>query len=411
MFSPLRRWAGLLAAGGVAALGYAVARREPTPVPTAGKVAEVEVARALEAPLQRGGIPGEIEVLVDGLPQAARVTYTLDPFLQGYMERQMRLFGPDHGAFVALDAVTGRVLVLVSRSRKPSVVGNLALRSSFPVASLFKIITAAAVLDRDRADSESEIAFNGSDHTLYRRNVEQTRLTRWTRRMSLREAFARSVNTVFAKVGIFMLSPEDLAEYAGRFGFNRAISAGIPMEEGTVSIDGDRWRMAELASGFNRVALMSPLQGAVIAGTVSNDGVMMQPYLVDRLDSASGESLYDALPREASRAVTPRAAAELREMMRETVLRGTSRRSFRDLLVSRRARGWVFGGKTGSLSGEDPKGKCDWFVGFAHEPHGQGWTGRRVAVAALTVNEKNWRVKSSYLARLFFERMLIQTGE
>jgi beta-lactamase class D len=55
------------------------------------------------------------------------------------------------------------------------------------------------------------------------------------------------------------------------------------------------------------------------------------------------------------------------------------------------------GGKTGSLTGLDPEGKYDWFVGFAS--HGD----QRIAVAALTIHRKLWRVKSSYLARKAIE--------
>jgi beta-lactamase class D len=55
------------------------------------------------------------------------------------------------------------------------------------------------------------------------------------------------------------------------------------------------------------------------------------------------------------------------------------------------------GGKTGSLRGLSPKGKCDWFVGYVRGEKS------RIAVAALTVNEDKWRVKASYLARMFIE--------
>ncbi|MEK7357458.1 MAG: penicillin-binding protein, partial [Bdellovibrionota bacterium] len=55
-----------------------------------------------------------------------------------------------------------------------------------------------------------------------------------------------------------------------------------------------------------------------------------------------------------------------------------------------------------SLTGTNPQGKCDWFVGYAR------FGNQRIAVAALTVNEKKWRVKSSTLAKLFFDRYLKQ---
>jgi hypothetical protein len=56
------------------------------------------------------------------------------------------------------------------------------------------------------------------------------------------------------------------------------------------------------------------------------------------------------------------------------------------------------GGKTGSLTGLEPRGKYDWFVGYAQ--HG----GQKIAISALTIHGKLWRVKSSYLARRAIEQ-------
>jgi beta-lactamase class D len=56
------------------------------------------------------------------------------------------------------------------------------------------------------------------------------------------------------------------------------------------------------------------------------------------------------------------------------------------------------GGKTGSLTGTNPPGKVDWFVGYAEAGN------QRIAICALTINEKNWRVKSSYMARVAIEQ-------
>ena len=57
------------------------------------------------------------------------------------------------------------------------------------------------------------------------------------------------------------------------------------------------------------------------------------------------------------------------------------------------------GGKSGSITGVYPKGKCDWFVGYARDGL------RKVAFSALTINEKNWRVKSSYIVRRSIEEL------
>jgi cell division protein FtsI/penicillin-binding protein 2 len=92
----------------------------------------------------------------------------------------------------------------------------------------------------------------------------------------------------------------------------------------------------------------------------------------------------------------PATASEIRSLMKETVLHGTSRGSFRGFF-RKDFMDFDVGGKTGSLTGFDPKGKYDWFVGYAHS------SGRKIAVAALTIHEKQWRVKSSYLARRAIE--------
>jgi len=124
----------------------------------------------------------------------------------------------------------------------------------------------------------------------------------------------------------------------------------------------------------------------------------MHPFLVSALRSKQdpAEVFYQATPQQAAVSLEPRSAAELRVLMRETVRSGTSRRSFRNWTRTASFDGIEVGGKTGSLTGGEPLGKCDWFVGYIR------YQDRRIAVAALTVNEEKWRVKSSYLASSFF---------
>jgi len=55
------------------------------------------------------------------------------------------------------------------------------------------------------------------------------------------------------------------------------------------------------------------------------------------------------------------------------------------------------GGKTGSLTGENPPGRYDWFIGYAQKD------GRKIAFAAMCINEEFWYVKSAYVARKAIE--------
>ncbi len=336
---------------------------------------------------------------VDVGSQHAVVQYSFDPELQAAMEKLFRSYSPDYGAFVVMDVVTGRVLAMVSYSRGNHANENLALKATFPTASVFKVVTAAAAIADKNFSPDTLVSFNGRNHTLYRGNVLKTRITRWTHVITLKEAFAKSINTVFAKIGAFTVGPEELRRFANRFEFDRPIDSDMPIEEGHAKIPqdpDDAWGLAEAASGYTQNNTMSPMQGALIASAVANDGVMMEPYVIQSVYSADGTPLYSAEPAVESMAVDGTTAAEIRSLMRETVLRGTSRHSFRGFFRGPYSVLNV-GGKTGSLTGMDPPGKYDWFVGFA-----EGGT-HRIAVAALTIHKKYWRVKSSYLARKAIE--------
>lgn len=359
------------------------------------------LANQIGASIRNNEYPSNYQFNVAGSTQSTKVQYTIHEPSQAMMKKILGQYKPDYGAFVAMDAKTGRILAMVSHSAARADGDNLALKASFPAASIFKVVTASAALDLDKANPETVVPFNGALHTLYKRNLESTEQNRWTRKMTMREAFARSVNVFFAKLGLFYVGPQNLHMYAERFLFNHPIHADIPVQTGYArfSLD-DPFSVASAASGFTRETTMSPIQGALIAAAVANDGVMMEPYIIDALQADDGRVVYQGEQKQASVVFEPRVAEGLRELFYETVRAGTSRKSFRQI-VRRSSYGDVeFGGKTGSLTGKDPAGKCDWFVGYAR------YHDQRIAVAALTVNERKWKVKSSMLANLFFQNYL-----
>lgn len=354
----------------------------------------------LGAAVSTNNYPETYDFSFNGEAKHGNIAYTLDEAAQRHMEKLLDQYAPDYGAFVAIDAKTGRILSMVSRSRHPDV-GNLALRATFPAASIFKIVTASAAIDTNKAAPNTIVPYNGANHTLYKKNVSDTRVNRWSQKITMREAFARSVNTFFGKLGLFYVGPENLMLYAERYFFNHQIPSDVPVQMGLSKFDAaDPWSVVTAASGFTRETTMSPLQGALIAATVANDGVMMEPFLVDSLTDDNGDEFYTGIPRQASVVVEPRTADELRELFQQTVLSGTSRKAFRQTIRRTAFDDVEFGGKTGSLTGTNPMGKCDWFVGYAR--YGE----TRIAVAGLTVNEKKWKVKSSTLANLFFTEYL-----
>jgi cell division protein FtsI/penicillin-binding protein 2 len=102
----------------------------------------------------------------------------------------------------------------------------------------------------------------------------------------------------------------------------------------------------------------------------------------------------------------PETAPVMRELMEETIFKGTSRKNFKKLLKDKKFRVLEMGGKTGSMTGTNPRGKTDWFVGYAYLDN------QKLAIAAITVNKEKWRVKSTYLAqslvKVYFKPYLSQ---
>lgn len=327
------------------------------------------------------------------------IEYTLDNRMQNEADNLFKRYKPDYGAVVLMDATTGKILALSSYQKDNPKAPNLAVRASYPAASLFKIITASAAVEKAGITPYHTITFNGGNYTLYKKNVMSDKVNRWSRKITLKEAFARSINTAFGRLSLETLEPSDILDFANRFMFNQDIPADFDVEKGFASVPSEKnFELTEVASGYNKQNRISPIQGAMIAASVVNDGKMLIPYIIDKLKDAKGDVVYKGEPLEKGFVMTPESAAQIRQMMEQTVLGGTSRKSFRQLIKDRRFKEIEMGGKTGHLTGDNPKGRVDWFIGYANDDES-----KRLAVAAITVNKKYWTVKSSYIGQFMFK--------
>lgn len=366
----------------------------------ANKITKQKVSDQLSKYLDANLFPATLSWPMSDEPdQKLQVEYTIRPALQNYMMDLLSQYRPDYASVVAADATTGEIITMANYSRHAN--KNWALVATYPSASIFKVVTATAALDLKKMNPNTVLPFNGASHTLYKRNVQETKENRWTRYMTLKEAFAISANTFFGKLGLYHLGAGPLLEYAERFQFNRPMLLDMPLEMAKANIStAESWHLVEAASGFTRENQMSPIHGVMIASSVAFDGLMMEPHLVRSMKNELGEVQYQAEPNMLSVTMRPETAEELRMLMHETVFGGTSRKAFRKLLRSPKYGEVEFGGKTGSLMGQNPKGKTDWFVGYAR------FKDQKIAISVVTVHGELWRVKSSQLAVNFFERYL-----
>jgi len=315
---------------------------------------------------------------------AGEAVLTLDARLQKRLERTLTDYDVPYGATVLLDPRTGRVLAMAEHSRSEPRATNLSLRARSPAASIFKIVTAAALLEQGYSPEEP-VCYHGGNHRLAPRMLKDD-----TRRdnacLPLSAAFGHSANVVFAKLADRGLTPEVLRATADRFLFNSTIPFPSPVETSRAEIPEDRFGLANAAAGFGDVRL-SALHAAMLGAVVANHGVLVPPWVVELVQ---GNEPAPAL-LEPMRIVDERVADALGGMMRATVTGGTAQRAFSR--PPRELRGVSVAGKTGSLNEQKPFRDHTWFVGYAPAEDPQ------VVVATVVVNGPLWRVRAPWVAR------------
>ncbi|GAA4537611.1 D,D-transpeptidase PbpA [Mycobacterium paraffinicum] len=276
-------------------------------------------------------------------PRGGNVDTTIRPRVQqaGWDAMQQGCGGrPCKGAVVALEPSTGKILAMVSSpsydpnllaSHDPQVqaqawqrlrddpdnpLTNRAISETYPPGSTFKVITTAAALQAGATDAEqltaaSSIVLPDSTATLENYGGQPCGNEPT---LSLKQAFALSCNTAFVQLGMHTGS-DALRSMARSFGLDTTPSV-IPLQvaESTVGIIPDAAALGMTSIGQKDVAL-TPLENAQIAATIANDGVTMQPYLIDSLKGPDLANISTTVPYQQHRAVSPQVAAKLTELM------------------------------------------------------------------------------------------------
>jgi penicillin-binding protein A len=321
------------------------------------------------------------------------ITSSLDLALQDYILRLLQRSKTLQAAVVVLRPDDGRILAMVNYDKEGNG-QNLCIKADFPAASIFKIVSAAAALESAGYTPDQPVFFQGRRHTLYKQQLKQTK-NKYTNKTSFRKAFASSVNSVFGKLGIFDLGQDLMSEYAGRFLFNRVIPFDFPVAMSTIQIPDDEYGLAEIASGFNRKTLISPLHAALLASVVANNGILMAPWLVEKILSESGEILYHRKAAQLTSPISWKTAEDMKVLMKDTVVYGTCRKSFRPLRRKKAFKGVDFGAKTGTINDKEDRFKYDWLTGYILPQNGI----KAISIAVLAVHGEKLGLRSSELGR------------
>lgn len=276
-------------------------------------------------------------------PRGGTVETTLRPRVQqaAWDAMQRGCTGGCRGAVVALEPTTGKVLTMVSapsydpnelsshdsaqqgqawqrlRDDPASPLTNRAISETYPPGSTFKVITTAAALQAGVGENEqltNAARIGLPDSTVTLENFAGHTCDGGEPTVSLRTAFARSCNTAFVQLGI-RTGAKALRTTAQGFGFDLTPEP-IPLQvaESTIGRIPDNAALGMTSIGQKDVAV-TPLKNAVVAATIANGGVTMQPYLVDGLEGPDLAGIATTQPHELRRAVSPQVAAKLTELM------------------------------------------------------------------------------------------------
>jgi cell division protein FtsI/penicillin-binding protein 2 len=316
---------------------------------------------------------------------------TLDPVVQRAAKAQMQRYRIPEGGVVMLDVKTGRVLAYASYVNEGEKF-DVNVRAGAPAASIFKVVTGAALVEQAGLSSETEQCYHGGKSRIEPDELEDDpRRDKWCATLGI--AMGRSLNVVFGKLAKKHLTPEDLTQAGGAFGFGSPVPFAVPNQPTQISIPQDPLEFARTSAGFWNTTL-SPLAAASLAQTFANGGVTLEPRIVRNV-SKGKEVLWtdDGPPRVVRRAIKPETAAEVSRMMLQTVSNGSAYKSFHDEQGKSFLPGVEVAGKTGTLTDHKNNRHYTWFVGFAPAEAPE------VAFSTLVVNTPTWQIKAPQLAR------------
>jgi penicillin-binding protein A len=294
------------------------------------------------------------------------------------------------GAVVMTEVKTGKVLAWASVV-EDGPARDVAAEATAPSASVFKIVTATALVESGLGPNTRQ-CYSGGEHALRAIDiVDDKKRDKWCATMT--QAMGRSLNAVFARLASKNLDRDKLGGVASRYGYNQELPFDVKVAQSSLTFPEDDLGFARTAAGFWN-STMSPFQAINIAMTVANGGEMVRLFVVDSVKDDVGEIYKGPAGRQVVRRVMEEStASQITTMMENTVESGTSYRSFHDRNGKPYLPDIRVAGKTGTLTKPAQDGPYyTWFVGFAPSRKPE------VAISVMVANHLKWRVKATNVA-------------
>lgn len=284
--------------------------------------------------------------------------------------------GNANGAVVVLEADTGKILSMVSKpdfnpnnidqiwadinkeDSESSVLLNRATQGQYSPGSTFKILTALSYMRQYPKEykkyeydcKNKEEIFHGVKVHCYQHKLHGTE--------NLEDAIANSCNQAFADIGI-RLDVDEWRKTLESFLFNKSLPYQDASAISHFYLDGNsnKGYIPQTAIGQGDTSI-SPLHNAMIVQTIANGGLMMKPYIIDRIENYEGDIVKKFSPSMYDTPLTEKEVKYLTKYMEKVVEEGTASSYFQDI-------DYKVAGKTGTAEYANGEHEYSWFVGFS----------------------------------------------
>ncbi|MEV6865641.1 penicillin-binding transpeptidase domain-containing protein [Streptosporangium subroseum] len=323
-----------------------------------------------------------LDLFTGAQTKGANVDLTINPKAQEAAYKALGDSGKK-GALVAIEPKTGAILAMVSiPSYDPNLLAkpnkaevnaaynkldkdedkplvNRAIERSYPPGSTFKVVTLSAYLESDdtvgpetQVDAPTRLRLPGTTTDLPNFGGAAC----GSGRVTLSFALEQSCNTPFAQIGMDV-GYDAMLEQAKKYGIGGdPLEIPLPVAGSSIGKRLDQAALAQTSIG-QRDNQMTPLQMAMVAAGIANNGVVMKPYLVNKIADSEGGEVQSADPEELSTAISEDSARKLKEMMVNVVAKGTAG----DAQIP----GVTVAGKTGTAETATGQAPHAWFISFA----------------------------------------------
>ncbi len=360
----------------------------------------------------RGRGLSSVDQLVQGGVPGHNLFLTLDRSLQYMAEKELARVvhetGAVGGTIVMLEPASGRILAMASQpDYNPNRAGhyqagkrrNRAVCDMYEPGSTFKPFLLAGVLEEGLARPGQKIYCENGRYSVGGKVIRDHKKFK---QLTVKEVLKFSSNIGSAKLGK-ALERERFHSYISDFGFGEKTGLDLPGEVGGMLRSPSNWFEIDLAAiSFGQGISVTSIQMASAMAAIANGGLLMEPYIVERIMTADGQQIQKRLPEVRRRVVSEKTARQVKDMMvAVTEPGGTGTKAALS--------GYAVAGKTGTAQkvdtvtgGYSPDKRVSSFVGFvpADNP---------ALVLSVTVDEPKGKAYGGLVAAPVFARIAGQT--